>query len=125
VKQLRSNRNPKIGFWLDNDPVRLYIGAQLEDLHDISNDGVRLPNHRWVTTYLEPNSVVLDIPMKWLFPNMDQRFTGNRESDKNKLLQKPLYYQWKRFDYEYYCGLKVKIMSVIPPRFVAGYMKGA
>lgn len=127
MKKLRWQRNPQIGFWLDKDPIRLYYGADGLDLDQVYKQGII--GLQWLDCYLDPYSpdsetlLVIEVPMRWLYPHMDQRFGGNKEEKRKRLLQKVLYIKWTRFDYLYYRDAKIRIAKAIPPRFILGYME--
>jgi hypothetical protein len=128
VRRLRWERYPKIGFWLDNDPLRFYHSANDLDFQKIQNHGLSFP-HGWVILNLEPYSLeqeyvlVIDLPLRWMYHHMDQRFTNMKEIQKNRLLRKELYIKWKRFDYQYYYGLQIRISNIVPARYVTGVMR--
>lgn len=60
TKQLRWNGNPKIGWWLDNDPVTFYHGTHINNIIGILKDGIYAPKSGptagFVSLALEPNT---------------------------------------------------------------------
>lgn len=57
-KQLKWNNNPKIGWWLDKDPVTFYHGTHRDNLKSILDNGIYAPKTGptagWVSLALEP-----------------------------------------------------------------------
>ncbi len=58
--QVAWNNNPKIGWWLDNNPVRFYHGTNIKNLEGILDEGIYAPSSGptsgWVSLALEPNT---------------------------------------------------------------------
>lgn len=54
------NRNPQIGWWMDNDPIRLYHGTHERNLDSIIKNGISAPSSGptagWVSLAIEPNT---------------------------------------------------------------------
>ena len=62
TQQLTSNWRPKIGWWLDNDPVTFYHGTHKSRLDGILEKGLMAPEYGptagWVSLALEPNTAL-------------------------------------------------------------------
>ena len=54
------NKNPKIGWWLDQDPIIFYHGTHYSRLDDILKNGLKAPTEGptagWVSLALEPST---------------------------------------------------------------------
>ena len=54
------NGNPKIGWWLDSDPVTFYHGTHIRNIDYISKHGLTAPTEGstagWVSLAIEPNT---------------------------------------------------------------------
>lgn len=52
------NRNPNIGWWLDQEPIRLYHGTNIKNLPVIDRQGIKAPTSGstagWVSLAIEP-----------------------------------------------------------------------
>jgi hypothetical protein len=134
--------NPKIGWWIDQDPLVVYCTADYFDIDAISKAGIIAP-----TTGIASGSVILTIdpytaydngsylgiakrraivkiemPMKWAFDRMNKSLRGNNKEQINRLLLKERYDAWQRTDVEYYTGAVILIVNHVPSRFIKGYM---
>lgn len=60
IREIAISRHPKIGWWLDNDPVTFYHGTHKNNLSFISKNGIVAPTSgptaHWVSLALEPNT---------------------------------------------------------------------
>lgn len=60
TKQMPWDSRPKIGWWLDNNPVRFYHGTHIRNLEGILENGIYAPKEGytagWVSLALEPNT---------------------------------------------------------------------
>src|SRR5882757_6966250 len=135
MRRSKWSNDPKIGFWIDNDPIRLYYPTSILFIDEIDKNGITAPSDGWVSLYLDPYSalkslnmpgpgqviVVCDITTKWMMDHMDQLLKGNSETDKNRLLSKETYLKWSRKDYEYYTDLVIHIANLIPRRYISGF----
>jgi len=58
IKKIPSNFNPKIGWWLDSDPVTFYHGTHINNLEFIQKNGIVAPTEGstagWVSLALDP-----------------------------------------------------------------------
>ncbi len=58
IKKVPFNKNPKIGWWLDSDPITFYHGTHIDNLEFISKNGIVAPKEGstkdWVSLALEP-----------------------------------------------------------------------
>lgn len=126
MRSLLRERNPRIGWWIDNDPIRFYYGCDPYEVDYFSKIGIVAP---WVGLSLEPVSLpnpailVIELPTKWMMEQMDQRLQGHSEAQKSRLLVRDLYTKWTRFDHQYYTGLKIHIVKQVPARYIAGFMR--
>ncbi len=126
MKLIQWHNDPRIGFWINNNPVRLYYGILTDELSEVSTSGIR---GRWISLYLDPYSVmqgdvmmVVDIPTRWLMAHMDQRLGGNTPEQKRRLLTQELYEKWGKSDHEYYAGARILVESLVPARYIVGYL---
>lgn len=53
-------RAPKIGWWLDNDPIRFYHGTHIRNIKYVEENGLVAPTEGstagWISLALEPNT---------------------------------------------------------------------
>jgi len=60
VHEVTLSKFPKIGWWLDNDPVTFYHGSHMRNLQSIIENGLAAPTEGytagWVSLALEPNT---------------------------------------------------------------------
>ncbi len=58
INKLPFDKNPKIGWWLDNDPITFYHGTHINNLSFIIKNGIVAPKEGstkdWVSLALEP-----------------------------------------------------------------------
>lgn len=57
AKKLSWDGNPKIGWWKDQDPLRLYHGTHKDNVDAISAEGFRTSTG-WISFALEPNTAI-------------------------------------------------------------------
>ena len=54
------NKNPDIGWWLDNNPIRFYHGTHKDNLDFITKNGILAPKEGstagWISLALDPNT---------------------------------------------------------------------
>ncbi len=131
MKKIAWDRNPKINWWLENDPVRFYHNITLSNLPIVSKEGIKAatsgPEAGNVSLFLEPNSaivkkedqaiLIVDLPLRWMFSHMSRRMDG----EKNRLTNKDQYEKWTRTDHEYYKGSMLRIRNLVPRRFIVGF----
>jgi hypothetical protein len=138
MKIIAWQNNPDIGWWLDNEPLKLYFGCSNTDVPNIDRGGIRSlstgPNAFAISVSLDPgtayskiNSNVMQkdravlhvrVPLRWFMSAFDSDLSGVR--DKQRLLDKDMYEKFTRSDLDYYKGFQVRIRSNIPRRFVVG-----
>lgn len=132
MRKLLWESNPKIGFWINNDPIKLYYGTPFNpDI--IAKIGIIAPTKRWVSMNIDPYTaqekigdgfvIVTEIPMNWLFPRMDQRLGDNTNAEKERLLRKELYDKWSREDWRYYLNTEIHVVNSVPSRYIVGFMQ--
>lgn len=60
IKHIPWNSHPKIGWWLDNDPITFYHGTHKDNAQNIIGSGLYAPSTgptaNWVSLALEPNT---------------------------------------------------------------------
>lgn len=60
IKKIQFVKNPKIGWWLDNDPCYFFHGTHINNLDFISKNGLVAPTEGstagWISLALEPNT---------------------------------------------------------------------
>lgn len=60
IKKKPFDKNPKIGWWLDNDPIRFYHGTHIRNLDYVEENGLLAPTSGdtagWISLALEPNT---------------------------------------------------------------------
>ncbi len=58
MRQLTWDRNPKIGWWMDHNPIRFFHGTHIRNLEQISKNGIKAPQSGstagWVSLALDP-----------------------------------------------------------------------
>ena len=58
IKKIPFDKNPKIGWWLDNDPITFYHGTHIDNLEFIIKNGIKAPTEGytkdWVSLALDP-----------------------------------------------------------------------
>lgn len=59
-KKVSWNGNPKIGWWLDSDPITFYHGTHKNNLDLVEQNGILAPKEgstaNWISLALEPNT---------------------------------------------------------------------
>jgi len=55
IKQQKFNPSPKIGWWLDNDPITFYHGTHIRNKEYVEKEGL-MSSEGWVSLALEPNT---------------------------------------------------------------------
>ncbi len=60
IKKKPFNKNPNIGWWLDNDPITFYHGTHIRNIDYIEKNGLKSPKEGptagWISLALEPNT---------------------------------------------------------------------
>jgi hypothetical protein len=60
IKKKPFNKNPKIGWWLDNNPIRFYHGTHIRNIEFVEENGLLAPTTGdtagWISLALEPNT---------------------------------------------------------------------
>ena len=60
LKKKPFDKNPKIGWWLDNDPIRFYHGTHMKNTEWVEQNGLLAPTEGstagWISLALEPNT---------------------------------------------------------------------
>lgn len=130
MRKFQWENDPKIGFWIENDPVRLYVGTPFSpDI--IAKTGIVAPRKRWVSAMLDPYTaqsrvgdgfvIILEVPLNWLFARMDQRLGDNTKKEIDRLLIKEIYLKWTLPDSQYYANTEIRVANHIPARYIIGY----
>lgn len=127
MKVIRWQRKLDIGFWINQNPVRFYYGIISDRMSEVKSQGIK---GRWIPLYLEPYSLsnddvilVIDMLPRFLMEHMDKRLTGNTSLQKDRLLSEEIYDKWTRYDRYYYDGCRILIDSLVPSRYITGYME--
>lgn len=121
LNRLIYEANPKIGWWLDNDPIIFYYGVKLEDVVTHSGDlkGKVLELNLEPSTPTSDVMFILEIPTAWMMEHMVQQLSSH---NADKLLNKDAYSKWKRFDFQYYHGTHIHIVHSVPYRYIRGFI---
>ena len=60
IKTKPFDKNPNIGWWLDNDPIRFYHGTHIRNIEFVEKNGLIAPTEGstagWISLALEPNT---------------------------------------------------------------------
>ena len=60
IKKKSFDKNPTIGWWLDNDPIRFYHGTHIRNIEFVEKNGLIAPTEGstagWISLALEPNT---------------------------------------------------------------------
>lgn len=151
MKQLRWNKNPDIGWWLDNDPITFYHGTHIDNLESIKKNGIISDDY--ISLALEPYTahgyaammggeksftqagkkaktvppeervvLVIKIPKDVVLKNMAPE-RGAMQSTKGKLTDKSLYDIHKGNDHQYYQLTEIRMPKKIDSRYIVGWMK--
>lgn len=60
IKKKPFDKNPKIGWWLDNDPIRFYHGTHIRNIEYVEENGLLAPTSgdtaNWISLALEPHT---------------------------------------------------------------------
>ena len=60
IKKKPFDKNPKIGWWLDNDPIRFYHGTHIRNMDFVEQNGLLAPTSGdtagWISLALEPHT---------------------------------------------------------------------
>ena len=60
IKEKSFDKNPKIGWWLDMDPIRFYHGTHIRNIEFVEQNGLLAPSTGstagWISLALEPHT---------------------------------------------------------------------
>lgn len=133
-KKLEWNADPKLGWFMESDPLTLYYGAQKKEVEAILENGIFADDSGFVTCAFEPYTaysqgavltesidqqerVVFIIEMPLAYNEKHPVFV-----EDDKIVNKELYEEWGKSDSEYYALVEAKVAKLIPINFIKGYM---
>ncbi len=135
-KKMKWEDDPKIGWFMESDPITLYYGTQQNNIDAILEQGILADSSGYVTCAIEPytafsqGSLLTESISKQkrvvFVIEMPLEFSKNNpivvENGYEKLENGELYEEWGKSDVEYYALIEAKISKLIPVNFIKGYM---
>lgn len=152
LQELPWDPDPKIGWWRDNDPIRLYHGTHISRIRDIAASGL-VSSTGWVSLAVDPYTargyasmtggesefrkagkrarhapmeeravLVIEAPLGWLLENYDPSMGGNIGTARARMTDKSLYDDYDGSDYSYYALTELRVRDEVPPEYIVGYM---
>ena len=133
-KKLEWTDDPSIGWFLESNPCRLYIGANEDNISDILENGIFADDDGYIKCALEPHTAhfnampltesVSDDKRVIVVVDLPQGFTTKNPiyTENNKVTNKELYEGWGKSDVEYYALVEVFVPKYIPVNYIKGYM---
>lgn len=67
--------------------------------------------------------IVFDIPIDWILKHYDPNLSGNVGTARNHMSSDTEYNKFKGNDNEYYALTELRVNTVVPKKFIKGYMQ--
>lgn len=126
--------DPSVGWFLESNPCRLYVGVHEDDILDILENGIFADDDGYIKCALEPYTAyfhampltesVTDDKRAIVVVDLPQSFTVNNPiyTESDRVMNKDLYEHWGKSDVEYYALVDVFVPKHIPVNYIKGYM---